>query len=148
MTRIFKKITALAVAAAVISANTVLPASAATAAPMAIGDSDIDSWGLHANPQYSHTTDEVGVIRYMNGYKGCMTYSSGTAKINYVTVSADYMNDVEIYEIGKNNARDLKPSQIEGEYAYFTVKMTYKNGNVASNNGKIMISAVWDQFEL
>lgn len=145
MKKILKKITSIAAAAVVMSANAALPVSAATT----YVDGDIGSWWLSVNPGLTVTISTVEVNTYSGGYWACMTSRGGDCPVNNVTISSPNTTTMKVYEVGKDKARFLSTTQMPGDKKVnFTVKFNFEGGKVAGNQGKIMVASIWDSFEM
>lgn len=144
MKKILKKITSLAAAAVVMSANAALPVSAATNV-----DGDVRGWFVTHSPGNNVPTSTVSVNSYPKGYWACMTYRYGDCPVNNVTISSDWTNTVKVYEVGKDKARFIGLNKWpDTETIRFTVKLNQEGGKEATNQGKIMIASKWDDFEM
>lgn len=144
MKKILKKITALAAAAVVMSANAALSVSAATNV-----NSDVGGWFVTHNPGYNVPTSTISVNSYSGGYWACMTYRFGDCPVNNVTISSDWTNTVKVYEVGKDKARFIVLNKWpDKEIIRFTVTLNQEGGEVATNQGKIMVASIWDDFEM
>lgn len=138
----FKKIFAGALAAvSVMSSALCISASAEYG--------DVGSWQLYSNPNVSHSSTDMKLAYYSNGYRAFISSKGNGGAANYVTISQKGTYKTTLTEVNVVcKAFESATTYIDKKgvmYAPFTVKMTVGDTSSATayNNGTIKIKSLF-----
>lgn len=138
----FKKIFAGALAAVSVMSSALCVSASAEY-------SDVGSWQLYSNPNVSHSSTDMKLAYYSNGYRAFISSKGNGGATNYVTISQKGTYKATLTEVNVISGTfksNTNYADRDGDmYAPFTVKMTVGDTSSATayNNGTIKIKSLF-----
>ena len=111
--------------------------------------SDVGSWQLYSNPNVSHSSTDMNLAFFSNGYRAFISSKGNGGATNYVTISQKGTYKATLTEVNVISGTfksNTNYADRDGDmYAPFTVKMTVGDTSSATayNNGTIKIKSLF-----
>lgn len=138
----FKKIFAGALAAVSVMSSALCVGASASEY------SDVGSWQLYSNPNVSHSSTDMKLAYYSNGYRAFISSKGNGGATNYVTISQEGTYKTTLTEVNvvcgifKSDTKYIDEDGVM--FAPFTVRMSFGDTSSATayNNGTIKIKSL------
>ena len=110
--------------------------------------SDVGSWQLYSNPNVSHSSTDMKLAYYSNGYRAFISSKGNGGAANYVTISQEGTYKTTLTEVNvvcgifKSDTKYIDEDGVM--FAPFTVRMSFGDTSSATayNNGTIKIKSL------